>query len=118
MRYHYETKRGRGSYGVTYLCDHPVYDRCTLYVINGIGLAVVQQRFDRRTKKTWWDAIDSSLIDDLYLHKAFYPVFLQYAKRPVSHLYPTLTIRQLMWALRMKPLPREPWETAFDHKPI
>ena len=33
-------------------------------------------------------------------------------------LYPTVTIRQIMWALKMKPLPKQPWETVFDHTPI
>ena len=118
MRYYHSPQRTSSYYGVTYLCNHPVYNRCTLYVINDIGLAVIQQRFDKKTKRTWWDMIDPDLVDDLYLHKDFYKVFLQYAKKPRSKLYPTITIRQLMWALRMKPLPKEPWETAFDHKPL
>ena len=29
-------------------------------------------------------------------------------------LYPTVTVRKLMWALRMKPLKKERWETVFD----
>ena len=116
MRYYYSSQRTSNHYAMTYLCDHPVYDRCTLYVIKGIGLAVIQQRFDRRTKRTWWDAVDPGLADDLYLHKDFYKTFLMWAKKPTSRLYPT--VRQLMWALRMKPLPKESWETAFDHKPL
>lgn len=28
-------------------------------------------------------------------------------------LYPTVTVRQLMWALRMPPLKRQIWETRF-----
>lgn len=118
MRYFYEQKRLSSNYGVTYLCDHPVYDRCTLYLIHGVGMAVIQQRYDRKTKKTWWDAIDPELIDDLYFKKGFYNFFQSVAKAPCNRLYPTVTVRQLMWALRMKPLPKEPWETAFDHKPI
>ena len=31
-------------------------------------------------------------------------------------LYPTVTIRQIMWALKMKPLAKERWETCFDRK--
>lgn len=34
------------------------------------------------------------------------------------YAYPTVTIRQIMWALKMKPLPKQPWETVFDHTPI
>lgn len=39
--------------------------------------------------------------------------------KPGSEEYfPTVTVRQLMWALRMKPLKKERWETSFDHVPI
>lgn len=33
-------------------------------------------------------------------------------------LYPTVTVRQMMWALKMKPMPKERWETVFDRKEI
>ena len=33
-------------------------------------------------------------------------------------LHPTVTIRQIMWALKMKPIPRERWETCFDRRDI
>ena len=33
-------------------------------------------------------------------------------------LYPTVTIRQIMWALKMKPIKRERWETVFDRRDI
>ena len=36
----------------------------------------------------------------------------------INGLYPTVTIRQIMWQLRMKPLPRKRWETYFDRKEI
>lgn len=33
MRYHYEKPTIYSSiYGITYICDHPVYDRCTFHV--------------------------------------------------------------------------------------
>lgn len=37
-----------------------------------------------------------------------------YGDKCTDGLYPTVTIRQIMWALKMKPLPRERWETCFD----
>ena len=47
MRYYFEKPDiYRSLYGETYVCNHPVYDKCTLYKINGKGLAVVQQRFN------------------------------------------------------------------------
>lgn len=36
----------------------------------------------------------------------------------MEELYPTVTIRQIMWALKLKPIPREQWETYFDRKYI
>ena len=33
-------------------------------------------------------------------------------------LYPTVTIRQIMWALKMKPIQRQRWETCFDRREI
>lgn len=119
MRYHYENQKIYLSmYGRTYICDHPVYDRCTLYTIGGKGLAVIQQRHDSESKRTWWSEIDACLVDDLYLHKSFHEFFNKRAGVAANGLYPTVSLRQIMWALRMKPLKREPWETYFDRKDI
>ena len=35
-----------------------------------------------------------------------------------NDLYPTVTIRQIMSALKMKPLKKERWETVFDRRII
>lgn len=105
------------AYGVVYICDHPIYSRCTLYEVGNRGLAVIQQRTSN--KRTWWCEIDKDLVDAIYLNEHFYEVFNIYAKERDEHgLYPTLTVRQLMWSLRMKPLPKQQWETYFDKKPI
>jgi hypothetical protein len=119
MRYHYEKPSIYLSmYGLTYTCDHPVYDKCTLFTINGNGLAVIQQRYDPATKTTWWGEIDPWLTDDLYLHPGFRNVFDCRSGECKDGLYPTITVRQLMWALKMKPLPKERWETCFDRRGI
>lgn len=102
------------SYGKVYQCDHPVYNRCTLFSIDILGLAVIQQRYDLNTKTTWWTEIDPWLNDEIYMHPRFQLYFDKYAGRAANGLYPTVTIRQIMWGLRMKPLKREPWETVFD----
>ena len=69
MRYHYEKPAIYASmYGDTYICNHPVYDRCTLYLIDKKGLGVIQQRYDPNTKQTWWGEIDPWLTDQLYLN--------------------------------------------------
>jgi hypothetical protein len=119
MRYHYEKPQIYLSmYGVRYVCEHPVYNSCTLFLIGDKGLAVIQQRFDARTKTTWWSEVDSWLTDDLYLHPNFKEYFDERAGACTDSLYPTVTVRQLMWALKMKPLPKARWETCFDRKDI
>ena len=105
-------------YGQTYICEHPVYDRCTLFEIEGKGLAIIQQRFDEETKSTSWSELDPWLTDDIYLHPKFKTFFDKRAGACVDKLYPTVTVRQIMWALKMKPLPRERWETCFDRRDI
>ena len=119
MRYHYEKPKAfRSVYGRTYICNHPVYDRCTLYKIHNRGLAIIQQRFDPDTKSTWWSEIDPRLTDILYLHPRFKEFFDERSGECIDGLYPTVSIRQIMWALKIKPIPRERWETCFDRKDI
>lgn len=119
MRYHYEKPDMYVSmYGELYICDHPVYSRCTLYKEGEKGLAVIQQRYNPEEKSTTWTEIDPWLTDDLYLNKNFKQVFNERAGKSINGLYPTIAIRQLMWALKMKPLPRERWETVFDRKDV
>lgn len=119
MRYHYEKPTLYSSmYGNIHICDHPAYDTCTLFKMNELGLAVIQQRFDPETKQTWWSEIDPWLTDPLYLHPKFKETFMGRAGECKDGLYPTVTIRQLMWALKMKPLRKERWETCFDRKSI
>lgn len=105
------------KYGETYLTNHPVYYYCTLYKIGEKGLAVIQQRFDECDKTTKWGAIDPWIQDELYLHPKFKKFFDERAGLPDQKgLYPTVTLRQIMWALRMKPIPRKQWETVFDRR--
>ena len=77
MLYHYEKPTIYLSmFGKTYICDHPIYSRCTLFQRNNKGLAVIQQRFDSKTKSTFWNEIDEWLTNDIYL----YPKFKEYFK--------------------------------------
>lgn len=119
MRYHYKRPKVVTSmYGKVYRCDHPVYSRCTLFEIGNKGLAVIQQRYDPNKKVTWWSEIDAGLADCLYLHPGFKKFFDSRAGKPDNDIFPTVTIRQIMWALKMKPLKRERWETVFDRRDI
>lgn len=119
MRYHYEKPGIYSSmYGELYICDHPVYNRCTLFRINDKGLAVIQQRFDVKTKSTCWTEIDPWIVDLLYLHPNFKDYFDKHSGKCKNGLYPTVSIRQMMWGLKMKPLKRQRWETYFDRPGI
>ena len=119
MRYHYEKPAIYSKmYGKTYECSHPVYDKCTLYQIGSKGMAVIQQKYDKNTKNTWWGEIDPWLTDALYLHPRFKQFFDDRSGGCTDGLYPTVTIRQIMWALKMKPIPKERWETCFDRRDI
>ena len=119
MRYHYEKPKIHLSmYGERYICEHPVYNSCTLFRVKEKGLAVIQQRFDESTKSTWWSELDPWLPDSLYLHIGFKAYFEQRAGECTDGLYPTVTIRQIMWALKTKPIRRERWETVFDRQEI
>lgn len=119
MRYHYEKPAIYSStYGSTYICDHPAYNECTLFEIGNRGLAVIQQRFNEAVKVTWWGEIDPWLTDSLYLHPKFKEYFDERAGECTDGLYPTVTIRQIMWALKLKPIPKERWETCFDRRDI
>lgn len=119
MRYYTEEPPiYRNICGKTYHCDHPLYNRCTLFVAKGKGLAVIQQRFDPATKRTWWDEIDPWIPNPIYLHPKFLPYFLERADVCKEGLYPTVSVRQIMWALKMKPIKRQRWETVFDRRDI
>lgn len=105
-------------YGATYICDHPVYNRCTLFQIESKGLAVIQQRYKKDTKETWWSELDPWLTDELYLHPDFKQFFDERSGSAINGLYPTVTVRQIMWALKIKPIRKERWETCFDRRSI
>lgn len=97
MRYHYEKPSIYvPMYGKLHICDHPVYSRCTLFKIEDKGLAVIQQRYNEKTKSTIWTELDPWLPNDLYLNPRFKEFFNQRAGTCTDGLYPTVTIRQIM----------------------
>lgn len=116
MRYYHEPKRKTNRYAKTFICGHPVFDKCTLFMINDKGLCVIQQRYDPYTKHTWWGEIDDNLCDELYLNINFKKYFDKRADVCKDGIYPVVTIRQMMWGLKMKPLKKERWETVFDRQ--
>ena len=79
---------------------------------------MIQQRYVERNKHTYWSEIDPWIANCLYLNPQFAALVNERGKEPVDGLYPTITVRQAMWAVKMKPLKKLQWETVFDHKDI
>ena len=106
MKYYYQKPNYTEQlYGERIILNHPVYKIGTLFIQNGSGLVIVQKRFT--AKYAYWDAIDPWLANDIYLHPAFQEYF---RKNSRSENFQIIPIRKVMWALRMKPLPKEYWE--------
>ena len=115
MKYYYEKPSEWVSAGKVYACDHPLYNRCTLYLEDERGLAVIQERYNENTKARWWSAVDPWLAGEIYFSNNFHDYFEQAAGEPDENgLYPTVTVRKIMWALRMKPLKKELWENEIS----
>ena len=119
MRYFYQKPdKFIVEHAINHRCEHIVYSRCTLYLEGARGLAVIQQYYDPVTKHTWWGPIWPWLIEDIFSREGFSEYFSSFAAEPDNDIYPTVSVRQIMWALKMKPLKRERWETCFDHTHI
>jgi hypothetical protein len=89
-----------------------------LFKKNDIGLAVIQQRYDAMTKCTYWNELDDWIPDLIYKNERFPLYFAERAGNCENGLYPTVSVRQIMHSLKMKPLKRERWETLFDRRMI
>ena len=104
-----------------YKCNHPIYDKCTLFILEGFegyGLAVIQQRFNDSEKISWWGPIDPYLTEDISNAKSFTDFFIRHAGLAENGIYPTIEIRKLMYALGMKPLVKEYWEVKLDSQKL
>ena len=109
MKYYYQKPEVTTPlYGETVILEHPVYKIGTQFIQNGRGLIITQKRFT--AKYFYWDAIDPWLANDIYLHPKFPEFFREHA---TESDYPIFQLRKVMWALRMKPLPKEFWEEYF-----
>ena len=76
-----------------------------------MGLCVVQERFNSQLKMRYWAPIDPWLIELIYEDPEFPFYFRDNAGcKDKNGLYPTRSVRQVMWALKIKPLKKEPWE--------
>lgn len=114
MKYFYKYKKQKNSKYTAHV-DHPLYSSCSLYEKDGKGLAIVQQRFNPSMKVFFWGYVDPGLIDDIFSHEKFDKYFAEKGGECKDGLYPTVTVRQAMWALKMKPLEKTYWESQLSH---
>ena len=112
MKYYYERPESWFyTQAITASFNHPLYNKGTLYDKDGRGLVIIQQRFNAKTKVMWWGPIDPWLVDTLTFKENWEKWFDQNAEeKDEDGLYPTFTIREVMWAMRMKPLKRQIFE--------
>lgn len=89
---------------------HPIYKRGTLYFEHNRGLIVTQKHFNSDTKECFWSNVDDWIANDIYTCARFPEFFQMHA---TESEYPIFELRKIMWALRMKPLKKETWETYF-----
>lgn len=109
MRYFYDKPdKGTPLFGKRVELNHPGYRTGTQFVVDGLGMIFVQQRI--QCKYCYWDALDYWLANDIYMHPKFKDYVREYG---TEENYPIVPVRKVMWALRMKPLPKEPWEEFF-----
>jgi hypothetical protein len=111
MKYYYQKRENWISAGRAYQCDHPMYSRCTLFQNGSRGLAIIQEKFNPIKKTRQWSSVEPWIAGDIYLNPGFKAYFNAHAtEADENNLYPTVKLRTIMWALRMKPLKKEFWE--------
>ena len=94
--------------------DHPLYNSCRLFkVSDDKGVAIVQQRFNSNLKVFWYDAPDAWIMDEIIKQSGFADYIFDHAGTDEDGVYPTVTVRQVMYALKMKPLKKEWWESQL-----
>lgn len=114
MKYYYEKPEEWVSAGYICTCDHPLFNRCTVFQNGSYGLCIVQEYFNEKTKVRWWSAVEPWLAGDIYLNPNFKDFFKENAaEKDENRLFPIFSVRKVMWALRMKPLKKAYWEDGL-----
>lgn len=115
MKYYYKPSiDAKSGAGETYICDHPLFNRATLFKSGNRGLLIVQEHYNKKTKARLWGQVVPWLSYDIYTNINFEEFFDKNATEADENgLFPIFPIRKVMWALRMKPLQREVWESGF-----
>lgn len=115
MKYYYEpSDNAQVGAGEIYICDHPLFNKGTLFRIGSKGLIIVQEHYNKKTKARWWGPVVPWLSYDIYTNSNFASFFEKTASEcDENGLFPVISVRKVMWALRMKPLRKELWENGF-----
>lgn len=111
MRYFTENDGKQVANRFMYRCDHPLYSDCTLYELGDKGLAVVQKRYNAKLKLFWYGSLEPWLAELIFENDGFELYFAKNCGDCKDGIFPTVTVRQIMWALRMKPLEKTWWES-------
>ena len=67
----------------------------------------MQKHFDPVSRSMWWGSLDPWLACDIQKSENYKAFFERYANPEHSFV---ISVRKLMWELRMKPPPKEFWE--------
>lgn len=112
MKYYYEKQNDWTGAGETYICNHPMFVRATLFRRGEKGLLIIQEHFNEKSKARWWGIVEPWVAGDIYQNENFSELFERNAgKKDENGLYPVMKLRTVMWKLRMKPLKKAYWET-------
>ena len=88
-----------------------MFNRCTLFELDDLGLIIIQEHFNEKIKARWWGAVDPWLAYDIFNNPNFGEfLYNNAAKCDENKLYPVFTVRKVMYALKMKPLKKAFWE--------
>ena len=121
MKGHYtlKSKDHRPKYSKTVKCNHPLFSAYTVYSKGDLGIGVIQQKFNEKLKCSWWGPVDVALANDIFESENFSEWFNRNAKLPNEDgMYIVMEVRKLMYALGMKPLKKEFWETSIGSQKL
>ena len=114
MRYFYEKPKDATEHSLYFkhTNGNPLYSSCRLYMISDEeGLAIVQKRFNPKLKVFFYNAPDAWIMDEILKNPGFTDYVFEHAGESTDNIFPTVTVRQVMYALKMKPLRKEQWES-------
>ena len=105
MKIHYKEETFEiPKYSKIHFQNLKLYSRGMLYERDGIGLVIVELKFDEKRKSFYYDAISGALSNRIYENDGFVKYFEENADSPKNGLYPSADARKVLWALKMPPL--------------